>query len=120
MPDIGSPLLCFASGEKFEPVAAEFSGWGDVPVQGLAGDAEFGAQVADLGVGLAHRGGSEAEFAGVILKGRPPLRPRARAEARPAMVRSEMSSRSNSARAAKMPKTSSPRRSWCRWPHLGR
>ena len=47
-------------------------------------------------------------LAGVILKGRPPLRPRARAEARPAMVRSEMSSRSNSARAAKIPKTGFP------------
>ena len=47
-------------------------------------------------------------FAGVILYGRPPLRPRARAEARPARVRSEMSSRSNSARAAKIPKTSFP------------
>jgi len=47
-------------------------------------------------------------FAAVILKGRPPLRPRARAEASPATVRSEISSRSNSARAAKMPKTSFP------------
>ncbi len=47
-------------------------------------------------------------FAGVIVKGRPPLRPRALAEAMPALVRSEMSSRSNSASAAKMPKTSFP------------
>jgi hypothetical protein len=36
-------------------------------------------------------------FAGVILKGAPPLRPRARADARPALVRSEIKSRSNSA-----------------------
>jgi hypothetical protein len=36
-------------------------------------------------------------FAAVILNGRPPLRPRARADAKPASVRSEMSSRSNSA-----------------------
>jgi len=35
-------------------------------------------------------------LATVILKGAPPLRPRARAEARPALVRSEISSRSNS------------------------
>ena len=47
-------------------------------------------------------------FAGVIVNGRPPVRPRARAEARPAIVRSEINSRSNSARAAKMPKTSLP------------
>jgi hypothetical protein len=42
------------------------------------------------------------------LNGRPPLRPRARADASPAVVRSEMSSRSNSASAAKVPKTSFP------------
>ena len=36
-------------------------------------------------------------FAAVILKGAPPLRPRARADARPALVRSEIRSRSNSA-----------------------
>src|SRR5690625_2628154 len=38
----------------------------------------------------------------VSLRGRPPLRPRALAAARPAMVRSRMSSRSNSASAPKM------------------
>jgi hypothetical protein len=47
-------------------------------------------------------------LAAVILNGRPPFRPRARAEARPATVRSAISSRSNSASAAKMPKTSLP------------
>lgn len=47
-------------------------------------------------------------FAGVILNGRPPFRPRARAEVRPAMVRSEISSLSNSAGAAKIPKTNFP------------
>jgi hypothetical protein len=35
-------------------------------------------------------------LATVILKGAPPLRPRARAEERPALIRSEISSRSNS------------------------
>jgi len=47
-------------------------------------------------------------LAGVILNGRPPLRPRARAEAKPATVRSEISSRSNSANEAKIPRTSLP------------
>jgi HNH endonuclease len=47
-------------------------------------------------------------LAGVIFGLQPPLRPRARAEARPARVRSEMRSRSNSAREPKMPKTSLP------------
>lgn len=47
-------------------------------------------------------------MAEVILYGRPPVRPRARADASPAVVRSEMSSRSNSASAAKIPKTSLP------------
>jgi len=98
LPFEGSPS-CTASSEEFQPVGAEFSAWGNVPVQGLAGDAEFGAEIADLGVGLAHRGGGQTEFGRGHLEGRPPLRPRARAEARPAMVRSEMSSRSNSARA---------------------
>src|SRR5712664_2189283 len=36
-------------------------------------------------------------FAAVILKGAPPFRPRARADASPALVRSEIRSRSNSA-----------------------
>jgi len=36
-------------------------------------------------------------LAGIILNGRPPLRPRARAEANPARVRSTINSRSNSA-----------------------
>jgi hypothetical protein len=40
--------------------------------------------------------------------GRPPMRPRARAAAKPAWVRSAISSRSNSAQAAKMPKASRP------------
>jgi hypothetical protein len=44
----------------------------------------------------------------VILYGRSPLRPRARADSSPAVVRSEMRSRSNSASAAKIPKTSFP------------
>ena len=44
---------------------------------------------------------AKRSLAVVILNGRPPLRPRARAEANPATVRSEISSRSNSASAAK-------------------
>lgn len=47
-------------------------------------------------------------LAGVILYGLPLLRPRALAEVNPALVRSEMSSRSNSARATKIPKTNFP------------
>ncbi len=40
-----------------------------------------------------------ASFSAVILDGRPPLRPRARAAARPAIVRSRINARSNSASA---------------------
>jgi len=47
-------------------------------------------------------------LAEVILYWPPPVRPRARADARPTLVRSDTSSRSNSARAAKMPNTSLP------------
>ncbi len=48
------------------------------------------------------------KFAGVILNGAPPSQPCSRADARPAFVPSEMSARSNSAMAAKIPRTSSP------------
>jgi len=44
----------------------------------------------------------------VILRGRPPFRPRARAAAKPARVRSAISSRSNSASDAKIPKHKRP------------
>ena len=51
---------------------------------------------------------AKRSLAVVILNGRAPLRPRARADASPAIVRSEISSRSNSANAVKMPNTSLP------------
>jgi hypothetical protein len=49
-----------------------------------------------------------ASLAGVMTLGRPPMRPRARAAASPAVVRSRTRSRSNSARAANTWKTSLP------------
>ncbi len=52
--------------------------------------------------------GSVAEEVMRILWGRPPLRARARADASPAIVLSRISSRSNSANAAKMPNTRRP------------
>ena len=58
--------------------------------------------------GLPIAAKASRSLAGVILGLRPPFRPRARAEASPARVRSEMRSRSNSASEAKMPKTSLP------------
>ena len=33
-----------------------------MPIEGLAGDPEFGSEVADLGAGLAHGGQGEPEF----------------------------------------------------------
>ncbi|KAG1364770.1 hypothetical protein G6F61_013681 [Rhizopus arrhizus] len=56
----------------------------------------------------AGRASAGRSLAAVILNGRPPFRPRARAEARPATVRSAINSRSNSASAAKIPNTSLP------------
>jgi hypothetical protein len=47
-------------------------------------------------------------LATVILYGLPPFLPRARAAAIPALVRSTINSRSNSARAAKIPNISLP------------
>ncbi len=58
--------------------------------------------------GLPMAAMASRSLAGVIFGLRPPLRPLARAEARPARVRSEIKSRSNSAREAKMPKISLP------------
>lgn len=51
---------------------------------------------------------AKRNLAGVILDWPPPFRPHARAAARPTLVRSETNSRSNSAKAAKIPNTSLP------------
>ena len=48
--------------EELFAVGAQFPGGRDVPVEGLAGDAQFGAEAADLGVGLAHGGHGEPEL----------------------------------------------------------
>ena len=56
----------------------------------------------------ASRARTPSMTVGDSLDFRPPFRPRALATASPAGVRSEISSRSNSARAAKMPNTSLP------------
>ena len=74
-------------------------------VQHLPGDTEFFAEGTHLGPTAAM---ARRTLAGVILNGRTPVLPRARAAASPATVRSEMSARSNSAKAAKIPKTSFP------------
>ena len=49
-------------GEQPFPVGSQISSWGDMPVEGLAGDAEFGAEVADFVFGLAHGSHGEPEF----------------------------------------------------------
>jgi len=79
-----------------------------MPVQNLLGNAKFFTKGATLVSGLPMDAIAKRNLAGVILNGRPPLRPRARADANPATVRSEISSRSNSANAAKIPKTNLP------------
>ena len=56
----------------------------------------------------SYRARARAIWAGESLAGRPPARPRARAAARPTAARSAISSRSNSASAAKMWNTSRP------------
>jgi len=58
--------------------------------------------------GLPMAAAARRTFAAVIFGLRPPFRPRARADASPARVRSEIRSRSNSASDAKIPKTSLP------------
>jgi hypothetical protein len=56
-----------AGGEQLEPVGSQLACRGDVPVEGLAGDPDFSAELADVGVGLAHGGGREAQLGWVIL-----------------------------------------------------
>lgn len=51
-----------------------------MPIERLAGDAELGAQLADLGARLAHGGLRQTELGRGHLNGRPPLRPRARSK----------------------------------------
>ena len=71
-------------------------------VERLPRDPGLFTERAAARVALASR-----SFAAVIFGLRPPTRPRARADASPARVRSVINSRSNSA-SAKMPKTSLP------------
>lgn len=85
-----------------------------------AGNPKLFAKVPELGFRIAHRCHGQSNFGGRNFIGQPPLRPRARAEISPAFVRSDISSRSSSDNAAKMPKTSLPPESSCRWPSLGR
>ena len=86
------------------PVGSKFSGRRDVAVERLPSDAEFFAVVTDLISFCRVAAMAGRTLAAVILNGRPPFLPLAREAARPAMVRSEMSALSNSARAAKMTK----------------
>jgi hypothetical protein len=88
---------------------AQFTFGGDVTIERRAGDAaEFLAEFADPGIPVFHRGLGEADLRFGQPNFRPPLRPRACAACNHAIVHSRISSRSNSARAAKMPKTSLP------------
>src|SRR4051812_43545144 len=65
--------------EQLPPVRAQLAVRPDVPVDGLAGDAEFGAESPHLGVPFAITAIARRSFAGVILKGAPPCHSRARA-----------------------------------------
>lgn len=94
--------------QELRAVGPQLPARGDVAVKGFAGDTQFRAEGADLGFLVPMAAMARRTLAGVILYGRPPVRPRARADARPATVRSEMRERSNSARAAKIPNTSLP------------
>lgn len=81
---------------------------GNMPIEGLSGNSDLLTQCADLCFGLAHRCHRQADLCRSHIVGRPPVRPRARAVDNPATVRSEISPRSNSARATTIPKTSLP------------
>lgn len=102
---VDSPVRSF---EKPQPLAARASVRSDLTIKHLRGYAQFLAELGHLRLGFAHGRLSQLTFAGVILYETPPFRPRARAEASPAFVLSDVSSLSNSAKAAKMLKMSFP------------
>ena len=79
---------------SFSPPVAR---WVRRAVTGSARDPLFDAEIAALVPGLPMEAMASLCFAVVILKGRPPFRPRVRAEASPARACSVISSRSNSA-----------------------
>lgn len=70
------------------------------PVEGLTGDVDFLAQGREAGLGLAYRGHRQTQLHRGHLERSTSLRPRARADSRPALVRSEINSRLNSASVA--------------------
>jgi hypothetical protein len=91
------------------------SGWhelaqiGDVVVEGAGADAEQLGDRGDAGLGVGqHVAGGAEQFGGDDGGAAADARPRARAAARPSRVPEMMSSRMNSARAAKTWKTSRP------------
>ena len=79
-----------------------------MPIQCRACNPKLLTKRSDIGFRFAHSSLREAKLGSSHLGSTPSLAARARADARPAWVRSEISSRSNSASAAKMPKTSFP------------
>ena len=80
----------------------------DVVVEGARGDAEQFGNRGDGAAGVGQQVAGGADVSSVATVGRPPTRPRARAAAKPSLVPMMMSSRMNSASAAKTWKTSRP------------
>jgi len=90
-------------GARFGPTLAV-----DIGVKRAERDPELPGDVGrDVAPVRQHRH-RRAQLGARLSRGRPPVRPRARAAARPAIVRSRIRSRSNSDRVAKMPNTSRP------------
>jgi hypothetical protein len=83
--------------KKFASVLADGAVRSYMPVQGLTVIPSSRHRSPTLVLGCPIAAVASRTLAAVILKGAPPLRPRARADAKPPLVRSEMSSRSNSA-----------------------
>jgi hypothetical protein len=80
----------------------------DVDIEGRGGQSDRMATSAATALRSAMAAMAIMRVERSILRGRPPIRPRARAAARPAMVRSAISSLSNSAKAAKIPNAKRP------------
>ena len=66
-----SAVLSSNSTEQPLAIGAQFALGGNMPIQGLPGDTQFLAQVADLGFRLPHCRHCKAQLGGGHLEGKP-------------------------------------------------
>ena len=106
---LGRVSCCWLSLQDPLSMHAQLAIGRDIAVQRRTRDTpQFLAELTDFDVPVLHGSLGEADLRLRQAKGPAPWRPRARAACKPAMRAFRISSRSNSANAAKIPKTSLP------------